>query len=176
MLKKVVDISSCQTDNRRPRFNIRFRRVAAHVALVFGLTLASGSLANAAPNPALDLSAYKGKVVYLDFWASWCGPCKQSFPYMMSLNRRYGASGLVVVAVNVDKDEAKAQAFLRKMGANFRVVYDSKGVLPSEYKIKAMPTSILIGRDGQVRYVHKGFHENQEESYDEQIAELLNEK
>lgn len=125
---------------------------------------------------ALDLSAYKGKVVYLDFWASWCGACKQSFPYMMSLERRYGPEGLVVIAVNLDKDRAKAQAFLDQTGSTLPIVYDPAGDLPATYKVKDMPTSVLIGRQGQVRFTHKGFFPKDEATYEQHIAELIDEK
>jgi cytochrome c biogenesis protein CcmG/thiol:disulfide interchange protein DsbE len=145
------------------------------VALAAGLLGAWGSPAMAEGVGPLNLNAYKGKVVYLDFWASWCGPCKQSFPYMMSLERKYGSDGFVVIAVNVDKDRSKAEAFLRKTGHAFPIIFDPKGMLPSKYKIKDMPTSILIGRHGQIRFVHKGFYAQRESAYEEQIRELINE-
>jgi thiol-disulfide isomerase/thioredoxin len=139
------------------------------------MSTALGGAARAEPG-LLDLSAYKGKVVYLDFWASWCGPCKQSFPYMMSLQRKYGADGLAVIAVNLDKDRSKAQAFLKETGSTLPIVYDANGVLPTKYKIRDMPSAILIGKDGRVRFTHKGFFEGKETVYEAHISELINEE
>ena len=128
------------------------------------------------PAPVLDLSPYKGKVVYLDFWASWCAPCRISFPWMSQTQVAYERQGLVVIAVNVDHDRALADDFLNRNTSQFKVVYDQAGALASAYNIKAMPTSVLIDRDGKIRYVHSGFFENQENVYRSQITELLNEK
>ena len=125
----------------------------------------------------LDLSAYRGKVVYLDFWASWCAPCKASFPYMEGLQIDHGKQGLVVIAVNLDHDRAKADAFLAAEDArHIQVMYDSKGQIAKSFKVKAMPTSLLIGRDGTVRFVHSGFREGETGLYDAHLQELLHEK
>ena len=120
-----------------------------------------------------DLSAYKGKVVYLDFWASWCVPCRLSFPWMAQLQQTLGAKGLTVVAVNVDKDRAKADAFLQQMPPSFRVVFDPKGDIAKQYDFRDMPTSILIGRDGKVHFVHDGFYPEKESEYLSHIDSLL---
>ena len=108
-----------------------------------------------APAPALTLPGAagpvvlpaKGKVVLVDFWASWCGPCRQSFPWMNRMQQRYGAAGLQIVAVNVDQDRAEAEAFLRKLPAAFTVAFDGGGDTPKRWGVRAMPTSVLkIGR------------------------------
>lgn len=175
----------------------RFRRPAAAQRRIAAGALAVAAVALAATSPGplpaksatlapraqaqaqagmLDLSAYRGKVVYLDFWASWCGPCRLSFPFMNQL--RYGSlrDDLVVIAVNVDHDSAAARRFLREHPANFTVIYDASGKTASRFKVADMPTSILIGKDGRVRYVHKGFFEKDEPVYRQHIAELLREK
>ena len=163
-----IHIASIERVAPQLRSWIRFSLVAV---------LSSSSIPGMArADSALNLSAYKGKVVYLDFWASWCGPCKQSFPYMMSLERKYGANGLVVVAVNLDQDRSKAQAFLDETASNLPVVYDPAGDLPSKYNVRDMPTSVLIGRDGSVRFTHKGFFPKDETTYEQHIAELINER
>ena len=145
--------------------------------LLTGLASAAGGLAHAAPEPAaLDLGPYKGKVLYLDFWASWCGPCKLSFPYMQTMVSRYPASDFAVLAVNVDRERAKADLFLQQVGNRLPVLYDPKGAVASKYAVKEMPSSVLIGRDGRVRYVHKGFFPAQTSLYETHISELLNEK
>ncbi|WP_374319202.1 TlpA family protein disulfide reductase [Aquabacterium sp.] len=106
---------------------------------------------------SLSLADLKGKLVYLDFWASWCGPCRQSFPWMNELQAKYGARGLKVVGINVDSRRADADAFLSQLPAQFAVVFDGKGEAPGAYKIKGMPSSYLIAPDGHVIKVHAGF-------------------
>lgn len=103
------------------------------------------------------LSDYRGKTVYLDFWASWCGPCKQSMPWMNDMQKRYGAKGFQVVGVNVDQKQEDAKAFLAQTPAAFTIAFDSSGTTPKAFGIKGMPTSMLIGPDGKVLRIHQGF-------------------
>lgn len=123
----------------------------------------------------LQLERLRGQVVYLDFWASWCTPCRQSFPWMADMHRRYAAQGLNVVAVNVDARQADAQGFLKSVPAPFKVAFDPAGKTPREYAIKAMPTSVLIGRDGRVRLVHAGFRASDTAALEAAITEALKE-
>lgn len=118
---------------------------------------------------------WRGQVVYLDFWASWCGPCRQSFPWMGDLHRRYGPQGLTVVGVNLDTRLADAQAFLKSVPAPFPIVYDAAGKTPRAYAIKAMPTSVLIGRDGRVRQIHAGFRPSDTAALEAAITQALKE-
>ena len=122
---------------------------------------------------AVQLSALSGRVVYLDFWASWCGPCKQSFPWMNALQARFAAQGLKVVAVNVDAQAAEARQFLASNPANFDVAFDAAGDTPHRYAIKGMPTSVLIGPDGKVLWVHAGFRAEDRAELESQIAQAL---
>jgi cytochrome c biogenesis protein CcmG, thiol:disulfide interchange protein DsbE len=124
----------------------------------------------------LDLSAYRGKVIYLDFWASWCTPCRLSFPWMNDLQQSYANDGLVVIAVNVDHDRALADAFLRSNSPGFKVVYDPDGNIAGKYDFKDMPTSVLIGRDGRVHYTHDGFFPDKEWTYVADVLSLLKQK
>lgn len=137
------------------------------VAPGFELPTADGTL--------VQLEQLRGQVVYLDFWASWCGPCRQSFPWMAEMHRRHAAHGLVVVAVNVDARMADAQSFLKSVPAPFRIVFDAQGKTPREYAIKAMPTSLLIGRDGRVRAVHAGFRNSDMPALEAAILDALKE-
>jgi cytochrome c biogenesis protein CcmG, thiol:disulfide interchange protein DsbE len=121
----------------------------------------------------VKLSEYKGKTVYLDFWASWCGPCKQSFPWMNAMQSRYAAKGFKVVAVNVDQKAAEAQAFLASNAANFDVAFDAGGTTPRLFAIKGMPTSVLIGPDGRVLQVHAGFKDEQRDELEAHIKQAL---
>ena len=123
----------------------------------------------------LALHQLRGQVVYLDFWASWCGPCRQSFPWMAEMHKRHAGQGLAVVAVNVDARMADAQNFLKAVPAPFRIAYDAKGQTPREYAIKAMPTSVLIGRDGRVRQIHAGFRASDTSALESAIVDALKE-
>ena len=102
--------------------------------------------------------AIKGKVVLVDFWASWCGPCKDSFPVMEELQSRFGSKGLVVLAVNLDEDTETMNDFLKKHPVTFTVVRDAKKKLVGTVNIKSMPSSFILTPDGKVASVHKGFH------------------
>ncbi|GAA0544212.1 TlpA disulfide reductase family protein [Rhizomicrobium palustre] len=124
----------------------------------------------------LDLSAYKGKVVYLDFWASWCTPCRLSFPWLNELQRSNETRGLVVIAVNVDHDKALADEFLKRFAPQFKVVYDPSGDIARKYGVREMPTSFVIDRSGHVRFTHAGFFPNQTSAYSAHIEELLHEQ
>ncbi len=132
----------------------RVGRCFSQFAAVVFSTFALAVIARADDLPSPDL---KGKIVYLDFWASWCGPCRQSFPWMNELQRELGARGLVVVAVNVDHERADANRFLASYPAEFRVLFDPEGKLAERYKVGGMPTSFLIGRDGKIVSTHAGF-------------------
>lgn len=123
-----------------------------------------------------DPAAYRGKVVYLDFWASWCSPCLQSFPWMKQLQDTFGRDGLVIVAVNVDHERAAADAFLRKTPPNFKVVYDSENKLFESYQLLGMPTAILFDRSGKQRGRHVGWRTEERSSYEAEIKALLREK
>jgi cytochrome c biogenesis protein CcmG/thiol:disulfide interchange protein DsbE len=121
----------------------------------------------------LDLSAYRGKVVYVDFWASWCAPCRESFPWLDGLVREYASKNLVVIGVNVDKDRDRAERFLNETPADFPIVYDPHGDLAAAYKVAGMPSAILIDRAGHVRFQHAGFSTKQKGLYEEQLQTLL---
>jgi cytochrome c biogenesis protein CcmG/thiol:disulfide interchange protein DsbE len=99
----------------------------------------------------------KGGVVYLDFWASWCGPCKHSFPWLNEMQAKYKDKGFKVVAINVDQNPADAETFLKANPASFTIAFDAKGEAPGKFKIKGMPSSYLVGPDGKVVQAHSGF-------------------
>jgi thiol-disulfide isomerase/thioredoxin len=122
---------------------------------------------------SVALQQLKGKVVYLDFWASWCGPCKQSFPWMNEMQAKYGARGLHVVGVNLDAKTADAEKFLAEVPARFTVAYDPKGDTARRYAIKGMPSSVLVSADGKVIKVHAGFREDERRVLEEAIVAAL---
>jgi len=141
-------------------------------AMLFALLLA-GFLPATGGAAGLDLTPYRGKVVYLDFWASWCGPCRQSFPWLDGLVSEYGSKNLVIIGVNVDKDRDRASRFLAETPADFPIVYDPKGELAAIYKVTGMPSGVLIDVAGSVRFQHAGFSEKQKGLYEEQLQKLL---
>jgi len=137
------------------------------------MVLLGGAVARAEP---LDLSRYRGKVVYLDFWASWCTPCHLSFPWMNDLQQSYGREGLAIVAVDLDRDPHAADGFLAENRGALDIVRDPKGDIARQFNFKDMPTAILIGRDGRIRATHSGFVTSQEGAYQADVVRLLAEK
>jgi cytochrome c biogenesis protein CcmG/thiol:disulfide interchange protein DsbE len=124
----------------------------------------------------LDLTTLRGHVVYLDFWASWCGPCRESFPWMQTLKNTYEGQGLTIVAVNLDTDRVDAAKFLYQYKPTFDVRFDPRGTLAEFYKVKAMPSSVLIDRHGVTRFTHVGFRPVDGAVYEAQLRELLAEE
>lgn len=124
----------------------------------------------------LDLAAHKGKVVYVDFWASWCGPCRQSFPWMKAMHEKYGKDGLVILAINVDQEKPLADAFVAEFNPAFPVIFDRKGELASQFKVQTMPSSYLLDRQGKPRFRHLGFHEAKRDQYEKEFQQLLAEQ
>ncbi len=133
-------------------------------------------VASARAATPIDLGEYRGRVVYLDFWASWCGPCRQSFPWMQAMENAYENQGLTVVAVNLDADRADAERFLKLFHPSFDLRFDPSGGEAERFKVKAMPTSLIIDRHGVVRYTHLGFRPVDREAYENQLREVLAEK
>ncbi len=124
--------------------------------------------------PGAKLPATSGKVVLVDFWASWCGPCKASFPAFNRLHDKYAAKGLVIVAIGVDDDAGKHDAFTSKMGARFPVVHDAAHKAAAFFSPPTMPTSYLVDRKGVIRHIHEGFKGAKTETqYAAEIESLL---
>ncbi|RDH81236.1 MAG: hypothetical protein DIZ80_14115 [endosymbiont of Galathealinum brachiosum] len=147
------------------------------------ITVSSQSFAQKAPDFSLNgdkgkiqLSNYKNKVVYVDFWASWCKPCQKSFSFMNDMQSRYGKKGFEIIAINLDSDRPAAKKFLKKNPAKFKIAYDPEGKTPDMYKLKVMPTSYLIDRRGNLVNVHKGFKDNQKNQLEKTIVQALNKK
>ncbi|MDM5181628.1 TlpA disulfide reductase family protein [Massilia sp. DJPM01] len=130
----------------------------------------------AGPDGAVKLEKYAGKVVYLDFWASWCGPCRQSFPWMNEMQAKYGAQGLQIVGVNVDAKVDDARGFLATTPARFAIGFDPAGATPRSYGVKGMPSSVLIGADGKVLFEHSGFKAADRDQLETRIKAALGAK
>ncbi len=152
------------------------------ILLCFGFSARAFAVEAGAKPPGFDLPGLQGtvnlsdaagSVVYVDFWASWCGPCRQSFPWMNQLQEKYRSKGLKIIAVNVDAKSEDARKFLAQNPAEFTVAFDSKGTTPASYGVSGMPTSFLIGRDGKVIFRHLGFKAADKEVIERQINAAL---
>ena len=123
----------------------------------------------------LKLSEYRGQVVMLNFWASWCAPCRQEMPLLEDLYKKYNKLGFTLLGVNVEEDSNKALTLLRSIRVSFPILLDNKNIVSKLYKVSAMPTTVIIDRDGNLRYVHKGYKPGYEKEYQKQIRELIRE-
>ena len=123
----------------------------------------------------LRLSEFRGEVVLINFWASWCGPCRQEMPVLSQLHEKYKALGFTVLGINVEKDSAKARKLLLEMPVSFPVLLDNESVVSKQYDVVAMPSTVLIDRDGNMRYLHKGYKPGLENVYLQQIRDLVRE-
>jgi thiol-disulfide isomerase/thioredoxin len=161
-------------------------RLISPLLLLLVLALPAGSkttrAAVAAPAPSfklptqngtVSLEELRGKVVLVDFWASWCGPCRRSFPWMNDVAERNAAKGLVIVAINLDKSREPAEAFLRQFSPSFIVAFDPAGKTAEAYNVETMPSSYLVGRDGRVVYRHAGFDSRDTETLETKIKETI---
>ena len=169
--------------------NTILRRSALLVFLALALPLQAAPVAVGEPAPAVALPSLaaadgaqvaladlRGKVVYLDFWASWCGPCRLSFPQLEQLHQELGPRGFEVLAINVDEFEADALQFLEEIPVSYLVVRDAEGTTPAAYGILGMPTAFLLDRQGVVRLVHQGFRRSDGEHLRVEILKLLEEE
>lgn len=123
----------------------------------------------------LRLEDHRGEVVMLNFWASWCGPCRQEMPLMDELYSQYKDLGFTILAVNVDGNREAAHRFLDKVPVNYPILYDPESSVSELYEVQAMPTTVMIDRDGNARYIHYGYQPGYEDEYEQQIRELVRE-
>jgi peroxiredoxin len=123
----------------------------------------------------LRLHEQRGQVVLVNFWATWCGPCKQEMPHLDRLYDKYRASGFVLLGVNIDQDAGQAKAYAQRLGLKFPILLDADKKVSKLYDVGSMPSTVLIDRDGRVRQVHLGYREGLEETYEKQIRELVKE-
>jgi thiol-disulfide isomerase/thioredoxin len=150
---------------------MRSIRILASAAVCSMLIALPGVIPVAAAD--YDPKAHAGKVVIVDFWASWCKPCRRSFPWLNEMHARYADRGLVIVGVNLDNDRAAADAFLERYPANFEIVYDNDRTLARRFDVMAMPSSYLLGRDGALVETHLGFKVREQDTYERAIVAAL---
>lgn len=136
-------------------------------SLAPGFTLKSDNGKN------LKLAELRGQVVMINFWATWCGPCRQEMPHLNRIQERYRKAGFVLLGVNIDEQPDAARSMIRKLGIVFPVLFDTEKRVSRLYDVSAMPSSILIDRDGRVRYVHLGYRAGHEIQYDNEVREML---
>jgi thiol-disulfide isomerase/thioredoxin len=146
------------------------------------LTINSTAFATTTEAPAFELPAdsgtisleqYRDQVVFIDFWASWCIPCKYSFPWLNEMQQRYAEDGLKIIAINIDEDQADAREFLERVPASFEIAYDPEGDVADLYRLKVMPSSYLIDRNGNLIHSYKGFKTSDGTRIEEKIQKLL---
>lgn len=122
---------------------------------------------------SVKLADYKGKVVYVDFWASWCGPCRKSFPWLNEMQQKYGKQGFTVIGINVDQKREDADKFLAQVPAQFTIAFDAQGNTPKAYQIKGMPSSLIIDQNGNVQSMHAGYTEEKAAELEATIRKAL---
>ena len=149
-------------------------------AVAYAAPIAPGALApdftlRTLDGPNLRLQEQRGRVVLVNFWATWCGPCRQEIPHLSKLYDKYRASGFVLLGVNVDDDTKNAVELAAKLGLKFPVSLDNDKKVSRLYDLSAMPSTVLIDREGKVRFVHRGYKDGYENTYDQQIRGLLKE-
>lgn len=132
----------------------------AHALTGTSITNAPNFVLPSLQGQTIALERLRGAVVWLDFWASWCPPCARSFPWMQSMQAQWGAQGLEVIAINVDRRAEDALNFLKKFGSQLAVAFDAQGNTARSYQVKVMPTAFLIDRQGVVRHIHTGFKDS----------------
>ena len=143
-------------------------------------TLQTGAAApafqlNSNTGKALALADFRGQIVLLNFWASWCGPCRQEMPILEQLNRQYHAKGVTLLGINVEPDSAAAVSWLKATPVTFPILFDTDSKVSNLYEVAGMPNTVIIDRKGQVRYIHRGYSAGAENDYLNQIRALIRE-
>lgn len=163
---------------------IRLFLCAAALSMVAGAGVASSGLkGQAAPDFVLKsssgdnlrLSEYRGEVVMINFWATWCGPCRQEMPLLDELYSRYQRVGFSLLGVNIDDDSRRALQMVTELGVTFPVLFDERKEVSKLYDVEAMPVTVLVDRQGTIRHVHHGYKPGYEEQYLSEIRALLRE-
>lgn len=158
---------------------------AARAAAILILSLPAFAAGAGTPAPDFTLTArdggtvslakHRGEVIVLNFWATWCGPCRKEMPLLESIHRRYQERGLTLIGVNVERDPKAADAWLRQTPVTFPIVYDTESKVSQLYKVNGMPSTVFIDRRGNLRRIHQGYKPGDENEYLDQIRKLLRE-
>jgi len=156
-------------------YSLKHGMMRAWLAALAVVQLSLVPWAQAQASETFDAGQYAGKVVVLDFWASWCVPCRRSFPWLNAMHDKYTEQGLVIVGVNLDMERGDAAKFLEEYPAKFTIVYDDNKELARQFEVVAMPSSYVIGRDGRIAARHMGFKVKQQDEYEALIVGALQE-
>jgi thiol-disulfide isomerase/thioredoxin len=164
-----------------------WKRICAVTVLSVGVAGAAsnGPLASGNPAPAFDLDSlagkhvnladYKGQVVLINFWASWCGPCRKEMPILEQLNKAYKSKGVQLVGVNVEPNSEDAKKYLQSTPVTFPILLDRASTVSKLYQVQGMPNTVILDRSGKVRYIHRGYQPGAENEYLDQIRMLVRE-
>jgi peroxiredoxin len=178
-------LSTSQADVRRQAVAERVRSALACLALtVLVAPVAAGTGADAAPDftlPArsggeVTLSSLRGQVVLINFWATWCAPCRTEMPLLEQIYQRYQKLGFTTLAVNVEEDSAGAEKWLKETQVSFPVLFDRVNAVSKLYSVTAMPSTVIVDRKGQVRFVHYGYTPGMENEYQDEVRMLIRER
>ena len=160
------------------------KRIAAFAAaLAISLPALAGSAGDAAPaftlasrsGPAVSLTQYRGQVVMINFWASWCGPCRQEMPLLESIYKKYNRLGFTLLGVNVEPDSQAANDWLKQTPVSFPILYDKDSKVSKLYDVAGMPSTVIIDRSGKLRKLHRGYKPGDENEYLDSIRALIRE-
>jgi thiol-disulfide isomerase/thioredoxin len=149
------------------------RRTLLILTLLAGLAVTAGATEQVIPASEFDLADHAGKVVVVDFWASWCPPCREAMPFLSAMQAKYGDQGLVTLAVTVDQDPKAADKMIGELHDGIIAVRDHEGVLAQKHGIRGLPTALVIGRDGEIASTHVGFHAGEKATREEELKKLL---
>jgi thiol-disulfide isomerase/thioredoxin len=150
-----------------PLFTLRIRPAARILFLLIAV------VSNSTASSDFDIENFRGKVVVLDFWASWCVPCRRSFPWMNAMHEKYAADGLVIIGVNMDVNPAESTAFLAEFPPRFQIINDHDGDLAKSFNVIAMPSSYVFDREGTQVTRHLGFKIKRQDEYEALLVETL---
>lgn len=146
--------------------------VPVHAAVSVGSTIADFTLPSAS-GKNIKFSELRGKVVLVNFWATWCGPCRQEMPLLNDIHKEYSAKGFTMLGINIDNKPKNAIKMMKKLGVNFPVVFDKSKSVSEQMGVEAMPFTVLVDRAGKARYVHKGYVSGDEKIYRAEIMKVL---
>lgn len=164
-------------------FGFTTRGLMAAILAASAAFAAGGDATGAAPAFTLTslsgqpgaLNQYKGQVVMLNFWATWCGPCQQEMPLLDQMYKKYKPAGFTLIGVNVDKEAAAVKELLARKPVTFPVLLDPANQVSKAYHVDEMPSSVIIDRKGQIRYIHRGYRPGDENEYQDRIRQLIRE-
>ncbi|HEU4627222.1 MAG TPA: TlpA disulfide reductase family protein [Steroidobacteraceae bacterium] len=162
-----------------------FARIAVRTAALLAVTLPAFALSTSAPAPQFSLTArggktvnlaqFKGQVVMINFWATWCGPCRQEMPLLESIYKKYHKMGFTLLGVNVEPDAKPAEEYLKAIPVSFPILFDTKSEVSKMYEVSGMPSTIIVDRKGNVRVIHHGYKPGDENEYQDSIRKLVRE-